>query len=234
MAMTIAMLMAILLKVLKQGKNMKIEMWSDYACPFCYIGFYNLQAAISHLPQAIQDKLEVTLRSYELNAHAPQESQGDYVQLLADKYGKTLSEAQDMIAGMKEHANQAGLTVNSEQIQATNTYLAHVAYQVAITQGLGNELAKALFLARFVDGKNLANTNVLLTLCQEVGVVADQQVWQNPQYNEQVAEDLHVAAQLGIQGVPFFVLNQSQAFSGALPVAAMEQVLMDCHQQSNA
>ncbi|MFD2117813.1 DsbA family oxidoreductase [Paenibacillus yanchengensis] len=196
---------------------MKIEVWSDYVCPFCYIGKKRLDQALEQF--AHKDNVTVTLRSFELDPTADSSLKQKTHESLATKYGMTLDKAVEMSANIKEQAAAIGLQFNFEDMLVINTFDAHRLAQFAEEQGKGMELGERLLKAYFTDNDNLADYAVLANLAAEVGLdrEAALQVLESNRFADLVQQQEAEASQLGVRGVPFFVFNRKYAISGAQP-----------------
>lgn len=200
---------------------MKVQIWSDIACPFCYIGKQHLELAA----KKSNTTLEIEWMSFQLDPNAPEETDKSIYEILAQKYGKDEAWAKETSANMVKMGENAGLTFNLKIQQPTNTFRAHLLLHQAKEEGLQTELKDALFEAYFVNGENISKKETLLQLADNVGLdvkkaskVLDEQL-----HSSEVKEDIQLAQRYGIRGVPFFILNNKYALSGAQPVEAFVQ-----------
>ncbi|MEK5467440.1 DsbA family oxidoreductase [Paenibacillus sp. FSL R7-0210] len=204
---------------------MRIDIWSDYACPFCYIGKRRLEHALSQFPG--RDQVEVVFRSFQLDPNARTDETRDIHELLAGKYGMTRDKAKEMNAQLAEQAQGVGLEFNFDTIQSTNTFDAHRLSHYAATQGKAPQMTERLLRAYFTDTLNVGDHKVLAELAAEAGL--DQAevaaVLDSEAYSDQVEADIEAARQLNITGVPFFVFNNKYAVSGAQPGPVFTEVL---------
>lgn len=206
-------------------KKMKVEIWSDVMCPFCYIGKRNFEAALEQF--ADQDHIEVEWKSYQLDptlAETAQESQEDY---LVRAKGMGVNEVRGMLQNVTEMARQAGLTYHLDKAVMVNSYKAHQLIQFAKSKNLGAEMEERLFAAYFTEGKNVADTEVLTQLGGDIGLNKEelQAAFTDDTYKYRVAQDIQEAQQIGVRGVPFFVFDRKSAVSGAQPPAAFLESL---------
>lgn len=195
---------------------MKIEIWSDIICPFCYIGKRNFEKGLKEFTD--KDAIEVEWKSYLLDPSAPKTpNEKTYVQILADKYGWSLEKAQQNIDNMSNMARSAGLDYQLEHIQRINTVDLHKIIQYAKTKGLGDEMEEAFFKAYFVDALDLSQEQVLKEILRTIGLTKTdlEEALHNENYEKAMQADIAEAKQIGLQGVPFFVLNRKYAISGA-------------------
>jgi protein disulfide-isomerase len=204
---------------------MKIEIWSDVMCPFCYIGKRNFETALDQFPE--KENIEVEWKSFQLDPTLPEvaaESQEDY---LARRKGMSLTQVQGMLASVTEMAKQAGLDYHLDRSVMVNSQKAHQLIQFAKTKNLGNEIEERLFKAFFTEGKNIANVDVLTQLGKEVGLDDEelQAAFTEDRYKFQMKQDIREAQNIGVTGVPFFVFDRKYAVSGAQPSQAFLETL---------
>lgn len=204
---------------------MKVEIWSDIACPFCYIGKAKLEEALVDFPASRE--VEVEYKSYQLDPEAPLYEGRPYYETLADKFG-SVEQAKQMTENIANHAKEAGLAFNFEQMKATNTLDAHRLLHYAKTGHKAAELKQLLFQAHFTDGKDIGDINVLSDLADKVGLSNTETkkvLIDKTAYRDSVAFDIKEAQQFGISGVPYFIFNRKYAISGAQPKEAFMQAL---------
>lgn len=203
---------------------MKIEVWSDFVCPFCYIGK-------RHLEEAIKDRsdIEIEFHSYELDATAPEKYEGKMKDYFADHKGMGTEQAQAMIHQVTQMANDAGLNYHYDAIQHGNTLKPHRLFQFAKEQGKGNEYMELAKKAYFIEGKWLNDDDFLVHLATTIGLNEERtrEVLASDAYLDAVRSDQTQAAQIGIQGVPFFIFDEQYGVSGAQPVELFKQVLAE-------
>lgn len=200
--------------------KMKIEIWSDIMCPFCYIGKRNFEAALEQF--ADKKHIEVEWKSFQLDPTIPEvatESQQDY---LIKRKGMGAEQVKGMLENITQSAKQAGLDFNFDNTQIVNSFSAHKLIQFAKTKGLGDQAEERLFLAFFTEGKNVADLDTLSELGTEIGLDEAElkTAFTDEKYASLVKQDIQEAQQIGVQGVPFFVLNRKYAVSGAQPSQA--------------
>lgn len=202
---------------------MKIDVWSDIACPFCYIGITQLEKAL----QEIDGDAEVVFHSFELDPNAPKETTKTLNEILAEKYKMTPAQAWEANARVAEMATAEGLEFNMNKVVPVNTFDAHRLIHMAAEKGKQKEMKKRLLRAYFAEGKNIADYAVLVELATEVGLGADEvkKMLESDDYAEAVRSDVATAAQYGANGVPFFVVNEKHAFSGAQGVEGFREIL---------
>lgn len=204
---------------------MKIEIWSDVICPFCYIGKRNFETALAQF--ADKDNIEVEWKSYQLDSSVPEvavETQEDY---LVKRKGMSRDQVKGMLANVTEMAKQAGLEYHLDKSVMVNTQKAHQLIQFAKTKNLGSEIEERLFKAFFTEGKNVADIETLTQLGKEVGLDANelQVAFTDAQYKNKMQQDILEAATIGVQGVPFFMFDRKYGVSGAQPAQAFLETL---------
>lgn len=204
---------------------MKIEIWSDVMCPFCYIGKRNFETALADFPD--KDKIEVEWKSFQLDPTVPEvatESQEDY---LVKRKGMSRGQVQGMLANVTEMARQAGLEYHLDKAVMVNSQKAHQLIQFAKTKGLGDEMEEVLFRAFFTDGKNVADLETLKELGKEAGLDEKEleSAFTDDQFKYKMNQDIQEAKSIGVTGVPFFVFDRKYGVSGAQPPQAFLDTL---------
>jgi protein disulfide-isomerase len=212
---------------------MKIEIWSDVVCPFCYIGKRHLEEALEQLPEL---DVEIIWRSFELDPNAPVNSDLDIYDTLAKKYGRDRAWAKQMNNNMVQMASKAGLNFNMDQVQPTNSFNAHQLIHFAAEVDKQDEMKEALLSAYFEQGKHVGNTDTLIEIAAEVGLDKSkaQHALQNNTYSTAVVADVEKAHKIGVQGVPFFYINEKYGLSGAQPVEVFVEALTEISQEENS
>ncbi|WP_188456061.1 DsbA family oxidoreductase [Virgibacillus oceani] len=204
---------------------MKIEVWSDFVCPYCYIGKRRLENALDQFSH--KDHVTIEYKSYQLDPNAKEAPGKTIHELLADKYGMSVEKAKHMNEDLGKQAAELGLVYNFDTMQHTNTFDAHRLAKYAETKGLGKEMTERLLKAYFTDSKLLSDYSTLVELAGEVGLDQDDvtSLLQVNKYASKVRDDEEQARQIGVQGVPFFVFNEKYAVSGTQPVEVFTEVL---------
>lgn len=205
---------------------MKIEIWSDFACPFCYIGKRYLEQALSQF----DGEVEVIFRSFELDPHAGGEPEGDILQRLQQKYQKTAEEALAMVERVEKIGQSTGLDLRYRTTQFTRTFEAHRLQKFAESKGLGKAMAERIFRFYFNENGNLAKRTALIDLALDVGFERFEiaELLTGDDFGHEVREDERMANKLGITAVPFFLIDGKIAVSGAQP----PEVLLSAIQQA--
>jgi predicted DsbA family dithiol-disulfide isomerase len=198
-------------------KKMKIEIWSDVMCPFCYIGKRNFEAALAQFPD--RENIEVEWKSFQLDPTIPEvpQHQENIYQFVAARKGISYERSVGMHEQVVRMAKDAGLEYHFDKVLVTNSLKAHSLIQIAKTKGLGENAEERLFYAYFTDGRNLSDDAVLTELGKDIGLTnADvKEALINPDFQHKVEADGAEAYKLGAKGVPFFVINRKYAIAGA-------------------
>jgi predicted DsbA family dithiol-disulfide isomerase len=194
---------------------MKVEIWSDIMCPFCYIGKRRFENALKQFDK--KDKIEVVWKSFQLNPAMKTEPGKNINQYLAETKGWTLDYAKQMNAHVTNMAKEVGLQYDFDKAVVANSFDAHRLIQLAKANDKGDEMEERLFKAYFTEGKNTADHATLIQLGMAVGLdpVSLKQMLDSNEYADQVEQDIYEAQQIGVRGVPYFVLNDRYAVSGA-------------------
>ncbi len=206
--------------------QLRIDIWSDIACPWCYVGKRRLEKALVDFPQ--RENVHIVWRAFELNPSAQREShEGNYSERLAKKYGTSARDAEAMISRMADTARAEGLNFDFNAIRPGNTFDAHRLLHLALTQDLQNELKERLLYAYFSEGEAIGDSVTLMRLAVDAGLKAEEvrSVLESHAFAKEVRQDEAEARELGIQGVPFFVLAERYAVSGAQPTEVLSQAL---------
>ncbi len=208
-------------------RHLRVQVWSDIACPWCYVGKRRLEAAIGRLAEAGQ--VEVVWRAFELDPAAPpvQPPGKSYAERLARKYGTSLAQADAMIERMTSIAASDGLTFRFDRVKPGNTFDAHRLLHLAYERGLQGALKERLLRAYMTEGEPIGEPTVLARLAAEAGLDPEEvgRVLASDAYAEEVRADEEEARRLGIRAVPFFVLADASGISGAQPVEVLHQAL---------
>ena len=207
------------------GTDVKVEIWSDVVCPWCYIGKRRFEQALAGF--AHRDEVEVVWRAFELDPSAPAERTGGYAEHLAGKYGVPLAQAQSMIDTMTATAARDGLDFSFETARPGNTIDAHRLLHLAAERGVQDAVKERLLRATFTEGEPIGDHDTLVRLVSEAGLDADEAraVLASDRYAAEVRGDQQQARAYGITGVPFFVVDGRYGVSGAQPAEALGQVL---------
>jgi predicted DsbA family dithiol-disulfide isomerase len=204
---------------------MRVEIWSDIACPWCYIGKRRFEAALARFDH--RDVVEVVWRSFELDPEAPAEPEGDLAEALARKYGSSVEQVHERWESMTAMAAEDALDMRFHDVRRGNTFDAHRLTHLAAAHGLGDATVERLFRAHHTEGLLLSDPTVLERLAAEAGLPAPEvaEVLASDRFAAEVREDERTAASLGITAVPFFVIDRAMGASGAHPPEVLLQLL---------
>ena len=191
---------------------MKIEIWSDIACPWCYIGKHRFEDALARFEG--RESVEVTYRSFQLDPTAPPVSSGSLNELLSSKFGIPVAQAEAMNTRMTEMGEPEGIAFHFDRARPANTFDAHRVVHLANEHGKGSAMKERLFQAYFRDGLVVSDPATLVELAREEDLDA-RDVVSSAQFTDNVREDIETARELGISGVPFFVFDEKYGVSGA-------------------
>lgn len=207
----------------------RVEVWSDIVCPWCYIGKRRFEKALGQFAHA--DQVEVVWRSFQLDPSFPVGVSTPVHESLAEKLGSPVEQVQHMTEQVTEVAAQEGLDYDLAGGVMVNTFDAHRLVHAAGEQGLAERAHECLMRAQLVQARDLSNIETLVELAREIGLDAGvaRRVLEGQDYAEQVRADVATAQQLGGSGVPFFVLNRAFGVSGAQPVEVFVSALEKAH-----
>ena len=205
--------------------TLKIQIWSDIMCPFCYIAKRRIEGALQKFEH--KEAVEIEWKSYQLDASFVASTEDNMVDHLADKYNKDSEWAQGMLNNMTQNAKNAGLDFHFDKAVLANSLHAHRLLHLAKKHNLANDLEELLFKAYLTDGKNINDLNTLKGLGLEVGLNAQaiDAVLYSDAYTTEVQQDIKEAQSIGVQGVPFFVFDSKYAVSGAQDVETFVKTL---------
>lgn len=194
---------------------MKVEIWSDVVCPWCFVGKRKFEQALEQFEHA--DELEISWRSYELDPKAPEIREGTYPERIARKYGMEVGQARAAMARIISVGAEVGIDFKFDSMQPGNTFNAHRLLHFAKLQGKQIELKERLLDATFFEGRATGTRDVLIDVAVEAGLDKDEviEVLDTEQFAESVRQDERVAGMLGVTGVPFFLVDEAYGIPGA-------------------
>jgi predicted DsbA family dithiol-disulfide isomerase len=206
---------------------MDVEIWSDIACPWCYIGKRRFEAALAGFEH--RDEITVTWRSFELDPSAPAEREGERATRLAEKYGITVERAREMERQMTETAAGEGLEFRFDRARSGTTFDAHRVVHLAAEHGVQDAMKERLLRAYFTEGELMTDRETLVRLAADVGLDAEEvrQTLASDRFADEVRADERTAAQFGISAVPTFVVDRTLGASGAHPPEALLELLRE-------
>jgi predicted DsbA family dithiol-disulfide isomerase len=210
---------------------MKVEIWSDVICPWCYIGKRRFEQALALFDG--RDDVEVEWRSFELDPGSPAEPQ-PLADRLAQKFNVSHDEAVTMNERMTETASGVGLQFRLDVAQSGNTFDAHRLIHLAAAHGLQGAMKEQLMEGYFSEGRAISDRDTLVELAARAGLDADEAraMLESDRFTAEVREDERLATGFGISGVPFFVLDRHYGVSGAQPVEVMLETLQQAAAES--
>ncbi len=202
---------------------LQLEVWSDIACPWCYVGKRRLDRALERVRK--QRPVQVTWRAFELAPDAPPTAppKGTYAERIATKYSVSIREGQSMVDRMTAAAAEEGLAFDFDAVQPGNTFDAHRLIALARERGRAEELCERLMSAYLIEGLSIGDPSVLTQLASQAGLDAQrtQDVLAGDEFSSEVRSDESAATTAGIHSVPSFVLNGASSLSGAQPPALL-------------
>jgi predicted DsbA family dithiol-disulfide isomerase len=205
--------------------ELTVDIWSDVVCPWCYIGKRRFEAALKGFEH--RDEVTVLWHSFELDPEAPPVAEGRSAERLAEKYGMSVEEAAGRQAEITTLAAQDGLTYELAESRGGNSFDAHRLIHLAAEHGLGDAAMERLMGAYLGEREPIGDRDTLQRLAVEVGLPADEvrEVLDGERCADAVRADERAATQIGIRGVPFFVLGRKYGVSGAQPSEVLLQAL---------
>jgi predicted DsbA family dithiol-disulfide isomerase len=199
----------------------RIDVWSDFLCPFCHLGRRQLELALAEFEHA--DDVDVVWHSFQLDRTAPAEMEGSNVQRIADKYGVSLEQMEQSQRQMAASAAEVGLDYQWERTVGGNSYAAHRLHHYARSVGREQEYMDRLMRGWYSEGASIGDHETLVRLAVEAGLHAGEvrSVLESDDFGQDVRTDVALASQIGITAVPTFVLDQKYGVSGAQGVEPM-------------
>lgn len=204
---------------------MKIEIWSDVVCPFCYIGKRKLEKALAIFPQ--KEAIEIEWKSFQLNPDQKTNPSISTMESLAKSKGWSMDQARKITSQVSKTAELEGLKFDFEKAVVANTKNAHRLIHLAKAAGKGGEMKEQLLKAYFIEGKNVDDSETLISLGKEIGLEEEniKRMLESNQYEDAVDQDIYESRLIGVKGVPFFVLDRKFGISGAQPDEVFIQTL---------
>jgi protein disulfide-isomerase len=212
---------------------MKVEIWSDIMCPFCYIGKRHFEAAQKILGSSVT--LEVEWKSFQLDPSIPKMTERVNVyQYLADAKGLSFEQSKAMHDNVVAMAKNVGLDYNFDIAVIANSFDAHRLIQFAKTKGLGDAAEEALFAAYFTNGVDMSDLNALQEIGATIGLdpVELKEILHSDAFAYEISQDIQEAQNIGVRGVPFFVIDRKYGISGAQPIEVFVESLSKASAES--
>lgn len=193
-----------------QKPSITVEIWSDYLCPWCFIGEWNMTNALNELGVSFTKEH----RSYQTN---PTQDAPESIYEVALKYGMNLDSARHRAKQIEQSAKQSGLIIHMDKVQMVNTFDAHCLVAYAKTQGVENTVSDRLMEAAFVKGWNIADIDRLIAIAVDAGLDAQpvKSILLNKQFNNIVEDDISNGQRMGVKSVPYYRINNRYEISGA-------------------
>lgn len=211
---------------------MKIQVWSDIMCPFCYIAKKNFEKALENAP--FKNEVEVVWKSFQLDPDLEERSGTVSIsEYLMKRKGFSKPHLEQFQRQLKEMGEAAGVTFNQDITIAAETFTAHKLLHLAKEYHKADEMEEALFEAHFVNGKNIADVDFLVSLAEQIGLDKEKtrKILSSDEYSYEVKQDIKEAKNMGISGVPYYILDNKYAVSGAQPVEVFENALQQTYQE---
>ena len=204
---------------------MNVEIWSDIACPWCYVGKRRFQRALERFEH--RDQVGVTWRAFELDPSAPPERPGNHRDLLAAKYGRTAEEAQMMLDEMTAMGAAEGLDLRFDRVRSGNTFDAHRVVHLAAFHDAQDAMQERLMRAYLTEGELMSDHATLARLATEAGLPADETaaLLAGDRFAAEVRAEQELARGFGIGAVPFFVVERTLGGAGAQPEEGFSELL---------
>jgi predicted DsbA family dithiol-disulfide isomerase len=203
--------------------TLSIDVWSDVVCPFCYLGSRQLELALADFAHA--DAVVVNHHAFELDAHARSDYDVSLAELVARKYGISVERSHELHANLTAQAKSLGVAMSFDLAKPTNTFDAHRLIALSATQGKSDVMSERLFRAYFGEGLLVSDHDQLNTLAEEVGVLDAPLLWETEAFASDVRADERSAEELGITGVPAFLVDNKFMVLGAQGAEKIVDVL---------
>lgn len=214
-------------------ETLTVDIWSDIVCPFCYIGKRNFENAVEQT--GLKEIVYIVWHSFELAPDAQTNPDASIYEELGKRKGWSLEQSKQIHKQMEQKAKQSGLKYDFDKTVPANSYKAHRLLHLAKKQDVQNEMKELLLKGYFTDGKNIDNEEYLVETGKKAGIKADDihKALQSDSIENEIREDIIKARKLGIQGVPFFILNGKYSVSGAQPVEVFVGALEKLKKEMN-
>jgi predicted DsbA family dithiol-disulfide isomerase len=213
--------------------SMKIEIWSDVACPWCYIGKRRFETALAEFEH--RDSVEVKWRSYQLDPTLPEHYDGTELEYLSTRKGLAPQQVAQMFQHVTEQAKGEGLDYRFDSVVVANSFTAHRLIHLAAAHGKQDEAKERLLSDHFEHGKDIGSREYLTSLALDLGINRDEveELFTTDKYAADVRSDFEEGRALGISGVPFFVIDRKFGLSGAQPAETFTAALSQAWEAAN-
>jgi len=206
-------------------EKINIEIWSDVVCPFCFIGKKKMEQTISKLNA--EDKVELIWHSFQLDPDFPKDTSVPSTKHLSEKKGYPVEQIRGMYNQLVNQGKEYGIDFRFDNALSFNTLDAHRLIQWSKTLNKSNELKGAFMLAYFTKGADLSKQQNILNIIEEINLdtAKAKEILNSNEYEQEVEQDIYQARQLGIRGVPYFLINEKEVISGAQNDSVFETIL---------
>jgi len=213
---------------------MRVDIWSDIVCPWCYVGKRRFERALVQFDH--RDEVQVVHHAFQLNPAAPRDQTSNRREMLMRKYRLSSEQAMEMDARMTATAAAEGLDFDLEGTLTGNTFDAHQLVHLGLERGIQDAVIERLFRAYFTERRSVFDPASLVELAADAGVAADEAAatLREKRYADAVTTDIDIARRLGVTGVPFFVFDERYGVSGAQPQDVFLDVFERAHQSVGA
>lgn len=204
---------------------MKVDIWSDTRCPFCFIGKRNFEKALQAFSQ--NEKVEVNWHSFQLDPNMKTDLTKNHYEYLSEVKGFPMTQIMQMHENLTQSGKNAGIDFNFDDVKVSNSFKSQMLVQLAKEKGKATEMEELLFEAYFKSGKDIDDVEVLSEIGEKLGFSNEEirNAAQSPELAKLVKNDIFAANSLGIKGVPFFVFNEKYGVSGAQPIDLFSEIL---------
>ncbi|WP_394940704.1 DsbA family protein [Psychromicrobium sp. YIM B11713] len=211
---------------------MKIEIWSDIACPWCYIGKRRFESALAEFPQ--RDQVEVSWKSFQLDPSIPEHYEGTELDYLSQRKGMPAESVAQMFQHVTTQAAAEGLRYDFDALRVANSHLGHELIHFAALHDQQDAAKERLLKLHFEEGGDIGDLDTLVSVAVELGLDSERtrEVLREREFEGEVDEDIAEARSLGIQGVPFFVIDRKYGISGAQATEVFSQTLKEAWAES--
>ena len=204
---------------------MKVEMWLDFVCPYCYLGKAKFEKALENFSN--KENVEIIYKSFELNPNASKICTDTMSEFLSKEYGMTIQEIQENNERLTAEAKEVGLVYNLEKAMPVNTLYAHRLLQYAIGIGKDAEIVSLIFKTYFTDNKNISDIDTLVEMSKEAVLEEDavRKILNSDKYTDRVLQDEKESQDIGVDVVPYFLINKKYTVAGAQSIETIRKAL---------
>ena len=213
---------------------MRVDIFSDIRCPFCYVGKKKFENALEKFSN--NKDIEVVWHSFQLDPYLKSQPERDPYDFFTEAKGISLQQAKMMHQHAYNAGKEAGINFNFDNQKVANSYKGHLLIQLAKSKGLANEMEEELFKAQFINAKNIDDDNDLIEIGKNVGFTEDEvkDALNSEIFKNKITEDEYLSRQIGVRAVPFFVFNDKYGVSGAQSPEVFLEVLEKSYEEFSA